>query len=158
MEENLQEKGENARDGNPEKIIKREGREEREEEGSRGRERSSAGRCSKQKKRRQRLCRRCRGAKKQREARSLAASAAAVSVSSDPSKLSDASMDELQALKTRLCIIGSGPAAHTTAIYAARAELKPILFEGWMANDIAPVDNSPPQPTSRLSLASLMVS
>ncbi|KAG8373579.1 hypothetical protein BUALT_Bualt11G0039100 [Buddleja alternifolia] len=41
-------------------------------------------------------------------------------------------------LKTRLCIVGSGPAAHTAAIYAARAELKPILFEGWMANDIAP--------------------
>ncbi|KAJ4964234.1 hypothetical protein NE237_024173 [Protea cynaroides] len=69
---------------------------------------------------------------------SLAASAAAVSVSSYPSKLSGASMDELQTLKTRLCIIGSGPAAHTAAIYAARAELKPILFEGWMANDIAP--------------------
>ncbi|CAI9110426.1 OLC1v1010440C1 [Oldenlandia corymbosa var. corymbosa] len=49
------------------------------------------------------------------------------------------SMDDIsQTLKTRLCIIGSGPAAHTAAIYAARAELKPILFEGWMANDIAP--------------------
>lgn len=48
-------------------------------------------------------------------------------------------MDDVkQTLKTRLCIIGSGPAAHTAAIYAARAELKPILFEGWMANDIAP--------------------
>lgn len=45
---------------------------------------------------------------------------------------------DLQTLKTRLCIVGSGPAAHTAAIYAARAELKPILFEGWMANDIAP--------------------
>ncbi|KAG8383705.1 hypothetical protein BUALT_Bualt04G0041700 [Buddleja alternifolia] len=45
---------------------------------------------------------------------------------------------DLQTLKTRLCVIGSGPAAHTAAIYAARAELKPILFEGWMANDIAP--------------------
>ncbi|KAF2312531.1 hypothetical protein GH714_034975 [Hevea brasiliensis] len=44
----------------------------------------------------------------------------------------------MEDLKTRLCIIGSGPAAHTAAIYAARAELKPILFEGWMANDIAP--------------------
>ncbi|GAB4852990.1 hypothetical protein Ancab_017179 [Ancistrocladus abbreviatus] len=41
-------------------------------------------------------------------------------------------------IKTRLCIIGSGPAAHTAAIYAARAQLNPILFEGWMANDIAP--------------------
>ncbi|KAK9678675.1 hypothetical protein RND81_11G226700 [Saponaria officinalis] len=40
-------------------------------------------------------------------------------------------------LRTRICIIGSGPAAHTAAIYAGRAELKPILFEGWMANDIA---------------------
>ncbi len=35
----------------------------------------------------------------------------------------------VQELKTQVCIIGSGPAAHTAAIYAARAELKPILFE-----------------------------
>lgn len=40
-------------------------------------------------------------------------------------------------LKTKLCIIGSGPGAHTAAIYAARAALEPILFEGWMANGIA---------------------
>ncbi|XP_057448885.1 thioredoxin reductase NTRB-like [Lotus japonicus] len=49
-----------------------------------------------------------------------------------------AAMADNQILKTKLCIIGSGPAAHTAAVYAARAELKPILFEGWMANDIAP--------------------
>ncbi|XP_050128464.1 thioredoxin reductase NTRB-like [Malus sylvestris] len=73
--------------------------------------------------------------------------AAAACLSSSPSsssaststapKLASA-MDDLKTLRTKVCIIGSGPAAHTAAIYAARAELKPILFEGMMANDIAP--------------------
>jgi thioredoxin reductase (NADPH) len=36
-----------------------------------------------------------------------------------------------------IVIIGSGPAAHTAAIYAARANLNPVLFEGFMAGGIA---------------------
>ena len=34
----------------------------------------------------------------------------------------------------KLVIIGSGPAAHTAAIYSARAEIKPVLFEGKIAS------------------------
>ena len=34
-------------------------------------------------------------------------------------------------------IIGSGPSAHTAAIYAGRANLKPLMFEGLMAGGIA---------------------
>lgn len=37
----------------------------------------------------------------------------------------------------KVVIIGSGPAAHTAAIYTARAELEPVLFEGLLANGIA---------------------
>lgn len=37
----------------------------------------------------------------------------------------------------KLVIIGSGPAAHTAAIYAARAELAPLLFEGLLAGGVA---------------------
>ena len=29
-----------------------------------------------------------------------------------------------------LVIVGSGPAGYTAAIYAARAELKPLIYEG----------------------------
>jgi len=37
-----------------------------------------------------------------------------------------------------IIIIGSGPAGHTAAIYAGRANLKPVLFEGMMAGGVAP--------------------
>jgi len=37
----------------------------------------------------------------------------------------------------KVIIIGSGPAAHTAAIYCARANLNPFLFEGFMAGGIA---------------------
>jgi len=40
-------------------------------------------------------------------------------------------------MHSRVVIIGSGPAAHTAAVYLARAELKPVLYEGFMANGIA---------------------
>jgi len=40
-------------------------------------------------------------------------------------------------MHSRVVIIGSGPAGHTAAIYLARANLKPVLFEGFMANGFA---------------------
>ncbi|HLF17900.1 MAG TPA: thioredoxin-disulfide reductase [Candidatus Omnitrophota bacterium] len=36
-----------------------------------------------------------------------------------------------------LVIIGSGPAAHTAAIYAGRAKLDPLIFEGFNAGGVA---------------------
>ncbi|KAI1827110.1 hypothetical protein F4861DRAFT_494090 [Xylaria intraflava] len=40
-------------------------------------------------------------------------------------------------MHNKVVIIGSGPAAHTAAIYLARAELKPVLYEGFLANGTA---------------------
>jgi thioredoxin reductase (NADPH) len=40
-------------------------------------------------------------------------------------------------MHARVVIIGSGPAAHTAAIYTARANLAPLLFEGFLAGGVA---------------------
>jgi thioredoxin reductase (NADPH) len=39
-------------------------------------------------------------------------------------------MGNQQIEKVNLLIIGSGPAGYTAAIYAARANLKPVLYQG----------------------------
>ncbi|KAJ2634152.1 thioredoxin-disulfide reductase [Coemansia sp. RSA 1286] len=41
-------------------------------------------------------------------------------------------------MHSKVIIVGSGPAGHTAAIYAARANLEPVMFEGMMAGGVAP--------------------
>lgn len=43
----------------------------------------------------------------------------------------------MASISEKLIIIGSGPAGHTAAIYAARANLRPLMFEGMFAAGVA---------------------
>ncbi|KYQ91671.1 thioredoxin reductase [Tieghemostelium lacteum] len=67
----------------------------------------------------------------------------------------------------KVVIIGSGPAGHTAGIYAGRARLEPLMFEGFMAGGVAAggqltttteIENFPgfPDPISGLELMEKM--
>ena len=45
-------------------------------------------------------------------------------------------MREKRSFIKSLVIIGSGPAAWTAAIYAARSNLKPVVFEGFLSGPV----------------------
>lgn len=47
-------------------------------------------------------------------------------------------MPENKPAVQNVVIVGSGPAAHTAAVYTARARLAPYLYEGFMAGGVAP--------------------
>ncbi|TVY87351.1 Thioredoxin reductase, partial [Lachnellula willkommii] len=64
--------------------------------------------------------------------------AAAASIQQKPIvRASSISSFKERRMHSKVVIIGSGPAAHTAAVYLARAELKPVLYEGFLANGIA---------------------
>ncbi|KAK0632062.1 hypothetical protein B0T14DRAFT_532610 [Immersiella caudata] len=68
----------------------------------------------------------------------LSVAAAAASFKSPyPPKAKDIQSIGNRSMHSKVVIIGSGPAAHTAAVYLARAELKPVLYEGFLANGVA---------------------
>ncbi|POY70970.1 thioredoxin reductase [Rhodotorula taiwanensis] len=54
-----------------------------------------------------------------------------------PIEVNGGAAAEAPSKHNKVVIIGSGPAGHTAAIYAARANLKPVMFEGMLANGFA---------------------
>ncbi|KAK3903776.1 thioredoxin reductase [Staphylotrichum tortipilum] len=65
------------------------------------------------------------------------AAAATLTQKSAPSYQTEIQTIGARKMHSKVVVIGSGPAAHTAAVYLARAELKPVLYEGFMANGIA---------------------
>ncbi|KAG2140209.1 uncharacterized protein EDB93DRAFT_1105948 [Suillus bovinus] len=51
--------------------------------------------------------------------------------------LANANVPKSTKMHSKVVIIGSGPAGHTASVYLARANLNPVLFEGFMANGFA---------------------
>ncbi|KAG1894886.1 uncharacterized protein F5891DRAFT_1281438 [Suillus fuscotomentosus] len=51
--------------------------------------------------------------------------------------LTDRKVPKSTKMHSKVVIIGSGPAGHTAAVYLARANINPVLFEGFMANGFA---------------------
>lgn len=43
--------------------------------------------------------------------------------------------------KEKLVIVGSGPAGYTAAIYAARADLRPVLYSGMLPGGLLTPDH-----------------
>jgi thioredoxin reductase (NADPH) len=64
-------------------------------------------------------------------------SSPAFSFGSIQTKSEESQKGASQSQVEQVIIIGSGPAAHTAAIYAARAQLNPLMFEGFMAGGVA---------------------
>ena len=62
-------------------------------------------------------------------------------------KSSEKSKIEGEAEKVRVLILGSGPAGYTAAIYASRANLSPVMYQGLQAGGqlttTTEVDNFP---------------
>ncbi|KAG6919623.1 hypothetical protein DXG01_003487 [Tephrocybe rancida] len=57
--------------------------------------------------------------------------------SKEARNMAPVTVEKSSKMHSKVVIIGSGPAGHTAAIYLARANLNPVMFEGFMANGFA---------------------